>query len=463
MLELLLGGVLLALPLAMWSFALLQQRIFCRYDVSRDYHYDLSDLPSETRELDARGELPVQAAGTLLLRVRLRRRLSGWWRSPSVHVQCGERQMAFCFELGAAGARYLDVSPLLAGAAEPTSLRLSPLRCALLREVDIHAIPARLPETGHVLVVSPHPDDAEIAAFGLYSALRERSSVVTLTAGDSGDWSFRALHSDAEQNYRAKGEVRVIDSISVPMLAGIPPERALNLGYFTGRLQQMREQPQNSFGALYSSMQDIRPFRQLNLGALPANDGQCSWANLLQDLQQLLGQLRPSLILIPHPLLDAHVDHKLTAAAVSDALGSYAGRDEVSIALYINHPEGCRQFPFGAREAGNGLPPYHGGRRVGWPQSQCLDETTQQHKLLALEAMHDLRLLSLSSFMGRPWRECREVLRCCAVHALKNLGGRGPDFLRRAPRPSELFYCVDRLTLAAMVEEACGPGVRQAN
>ena len=36
-----------------------------------------------------------------------------------------------------------------------------------------------------VLVVAPHPDDAEIAAFGFYADTR--AMVVTVTAGDASD------------------------------------------------------------------------------------------------------------------------------------------------------------------------------------------------------------------------------------------------------------------------------------
>ena len=81
--------------------------------------------------------------------------------------------------------------------------------------------------SGSVLVLAPHPDDAEIAAFGLYA--NRKSTVVTVTAGNAGAPTYEAVFDDPSEHYLFKGRIRLIDSITVPLQGGIPPERALFL------------------------------------------------------------------------------------------------------------------------------------------------------------------------------------------------------------------------------------------
>ena len=88
-----------------------------------------------------------------------------------------------------------------------------------------------------ILVLAPHPDDAEIAAFGLYA--QRKATVVTVTAGNAGAATYEAVFDDLAEHYLFKGRMRVIDSITVPWHGGIPPERAFNMGYFDARLAEM--------------------------------------------------------------------------------------------------------------------------------------------------------------------------------------------------------------------------------
>jgi LmbE family N-acetylglucosaminyl deacetylase len=69
-----------------------------------------------------------------------------------------------------------------------------------------------------VLLVAPHPDDAEIGAFGLYSCAR--STVLTVSAGDYVDGRYADLAADEAGQRDLGGEVRALDSVAVPQWGG---------------------------------------------------------------------------------------------------------------------------------------------------------------------------------------------------------------------------------------------------
>ncbi|EPN57961.1 hypothetical protein A244_11205, partial [Pseudomonas syringae pv. actinidiae ICMP 18807] len=67
-------------------------------------------------------------------------------------------------------------------------------------------------------------------------------------------------------------------------------------------------------------LSDTRLFRQFNTLALPGDDGQPTWNNLLADLRTLILKARPQVIVMPHPAIDPHPDHICAQAAVREAL-----------------------------------------------------------------------------------------------------------------------------------------------
>jgi hypothetical protein len=48
----------------------------------------------------------------------------------------------------------------------------------------------------------------------------------------AGPHTYDEIYSDTDLHYQVKGKLRVWDSITVPMLGGVIPEHAINLGYF---------------------------------------------------------------------------------------------------------------------------------------------------------------------------------------------------------------------------------------
>ena len=321
-------------------------------------------------------------------------------------------------------------------------LNLSGVKVAPGTQVEIktHAItlePARatlrlfangLNLNGPILVLAPHPDDAEIAAFGLYSG--RNATIVTVTCGNAGDFNYRAQVSDPAEHYRWKGYLRAVDSVTVPWQGRIPPERCFNLGYFDARLATMRRAPDTVIAEMYGPNTDVKPYREANLGRiLPVESRTNTWNHLVEDLATILRTLKPALVVMPNPLLDSHGDHKNTTVAAVQAMEA-AGVQPTCL-LYTNHVNKDR-YPYGPAGTSAPLPP--------WSTSDITVEGVYAHpvspqvqigKLFALESMHDLRLspdeqrtLSNPPPGRRPDYPRVELI----------------DYLRRAPRSEELFF-----------------------
>ena len=96
-----------------------------------------------------------------------------------------------------------------------------------------------------MLVVAPHPDDAEIAAFGFYADTR--ATVVTVTAGDASDRYQNPTQPWMSLTRGAVAQMRVWDSLTIPQFGGVPPERAINLCLPDGRLSEMYLHPDRDF------------------------------------------------------------------------------------------------------------------------------------------------------------------------------------------------------------------------
>jgi LmbE family N-acetylglucosaminyl deacetylase len=285
---------------------------------------------------------------------------------------------------------------------------------------------------GPILILAPHPDDAEIAAFGLYAG--RNATIVTVTSGNAGDFNYRASVSDPARHYLLKGYLRAVDSVTVPWQGDIPPERCFNLGYFDARLPTMRQTPDQAVPEMYGPNQDVAPYRRANIGRLlPVGSRTNTWNHLVEDLVDVFRKVKPTTVVMPHPWLDGHLDHAFTAVAAIDALEKV--NVNATFMLYTNH-SGENRYPYGPAGTHLSLPP--------WPSSDLIvervyahrvDEEMQRRKLFALESMHDLRLSP-------------EEQRTCDIPGV----ARRPDYpripavdyLRRGPRPEELFFVYGR-------------------
>jgi LmbE family N-acetylglucosaminyl deacetylase len=291
-----------------------------------------------------------------------------------------------------------------------------------------------------ILILAPHPDDAEIAAFGLYAG--RNATIVTVTSGNAGDANYQDHFPDPAQQYLFKGYLRAVDSVTVPWQGGIPPERCFNLGYFDARLRTMREKPTETIAELYGPNQDVSVYRRANIGRLlPIGPRTNSWVHLVEDVLAVLNKVKPEIVVAPHPFLDYHADHRYATVALAEALERW--KKPAKFLLYTNHAD-ANLYPYGPAGTNVSLPPTGlslptwaaaGELPVQGVYSHPVSAELQRRKLYALETMHDLRLSPVEqAACGDPNAPRRpDYPRQPAV-----------DYFRRGPRPDEIFFVFDR-------------------
>jgi len=361
-------------------------------------------------------------------------RSAGAEMNPFVEIDAGGGRIAQYFDAHAVGLRWVNV----------TSLRphLTPGAAVTLRahgitlepgSVPLRLFANRLPLDGTILVLAPHPDDAEIAAFGLYAG--RKATIVTVTSGNAGDFNYRAQVSDPAEHYLLKGYLRAVDSVTVPWQGGIPPDRCFNLGYFDARLQTMRQKPDAPVAEMYGPNEDVLAYRRANIGRLrPVESRTNTWNHLVEDLLEILRTVKPSVVVMPHPMLDSHADHQYTTVAAVEALDKWEG-GQATFLLYTNHAVENR-YPFGPAGTVMSLPPWNKSDiSIERIYAHPVDAALQRRKLFALESMHDLRLSpEEQNTCGMPGLQRRpDYPRIPEV-----------DYLRRGPRSEEVFFVFGR-------------------
>ena len=401
------------------------------YAPGDDYRYA---FPPATPALPARldgGRLVVDGdcagAETLILEVRVRASWLGRFLDPQVWIGADRQD----FERGVDGVRYLNLS------GQQEALRAGELRlrgrfCRLAASGTLHALSNPDYADQRLLVIAPHADDAELAAFGLYSRARE-ASIVTLTQGEIVADRFRTLGLDGAAAARLKGRLRSWDSLAVPLWGGVPQSRCVQLGYYCLQLPAMAAEPQQAFGSRESGDSDIRSARRHNPLALPGDaDGRPSWSNLVADLRALLEHFRPEVLVTPHPELDPHADHVAATRALLEAVATSAWRPR-TLLLYANHLHDNDRWPMGPAGCGIALPPAIEALPADGLWSPSLDAGTRLDKAMALAMQHDLqgplpvkkrlRRLIQRLLAGRRWPASGE-----------------DEFFRKAVRRHELFW-----------------------
>lgn len=441
----------------LWSFVLwswVAGTALGQSDAVRAAHdYDFDERAATTWEVDLSTEgfewpeVPA-STDTVLLELEVRAR-SPRSSLPWIRATAGEEVVQYV-ERDAVGRRYLNLSPL-AKDGWPSAGTVVALEgwkvqwtatTARLRGFDTPPVSGK-----RTLVLAPHPDDAEIAAFGLYASTD--ADVVTVTAGDAGGMNFRSLYPEAPSHYRVKGWIRTLDSLLVPRIGGVVAPRARNLGYYDATLHRLYARPDEFVAAPYAELPSAGWFRTLNEdGALAEKPFEGTWRSLVSDMKDELERVRPEIVVLPHPQLDAHRDHQYTAVAFLEALEETDFTP--SLFFYTNHAVGAEVHPYGPRDAVASLPPWL-GERLPFDAvfSLPLDADLQNKKLFALEAMHDLRPFRIEgaprageSF--RAWR--RAVVRALRAHR------ESYSYYRRAARPNELFLVADRETGLEVLE-----------
>lgn len=360
---------------------------------------------------------------------------------PRVEISAGGARVQQFLDAGARGLRWLNLTGLRGALKDGAVVELQGQGATVeTGPATLRTFANGLDLSQRILIVAPHPDDAEIAAFGLYSG--RNATIVTVTSGNAGDANYAAEFPDPAQQYLFKGFLRAVDSVTVPWLGGIPPDRTYNLGYFDARLRTMREKPGETVAEMYGPNTDVAPYRRANIGRLlPVGSRANSWPNLVEDLAAILKKVDPQIVVAAHPYLDYHADHRYATVALAEALDRW--KKPATFLLFTNHAD-RNLYPYGPSETTVSLPPtalsmptWGTGAElaVQGVYAHPVSADLRKRKLYALEAMHDLRLApGEQAACGDPNAPRRpDYPRVPAV-----------DYFRRGPRPDEMFFVYDR-------------------
>lgn len=440
----LLAGVLVAwwLPLPLLLLAWVAHEAWFAdhlfYSPGDDYAYSF-DNDAELSSVALKGEQlalteTLDAADTVILAVDVKASWLGRLFDPYVQLLGGELVDRQTFERGVDGLRYLNLSGF-ADELNQGRLRLKGRFCRIVGQPRLWRFQHPDFSQHKVMVIAPHADDAELAAYGLYSGAAS-SWIVTLTAGEIEAEHYQTMGLAPAEAAQLKGRLRAWDSLSVPRWAGVPAEQCVQLGYFCLQLPAMQAAPEQAFGSREADMSDIRPFRQLNPFALPADaDGAPTWNNLLADLRELLLQAKPDVLVMPHATIDPHPDHICAQAAVLQALQGLAHQPRYLLG-YANHLHDNDRWPMGNAGEGVALPPFFDARERLMPCSLPVTREVQMDKAMALGMMHDLQPPPPFKRRVRRWLQGWLA------------GRRWPatgenEFFRKAVRRHELFWRKD--------------------
>ncbi|MDD2357532.1 MAG: PIG-L family deacetylase [Thiovulaceae bacterium] len=400
-----------------------------KYNTSKDYLYDLKSpllyeltlsknsltLPLEHKEFD-----------TLFLKISLKFCPFSYFLKPFIELE-GVKHF---FEYGAKGVRYLNISHI-----KNAELILTYKYLKLqTKNMTLYGYNNAIDLTKKILILAPHADDAEIAAFGLYKTAKD-VTIVTTTIGEHGMCNYCDLYKDKTTASLKKAELRTYDALCVPLLGGVDIKNSLTLGYFGGSLKWMSEHPNEMATSLRKEFGDMNSFRKVSHAdiELPLHV-EPRFDSFLNDLEQIILQTQPEYIITSHPQIDSHPDHKYTTYALIEVLKKIGLT--CKLLTYTNHLSFSETYPIGEMHSAITLPPNKKPFYFDSVYSFELDESLQKDKFFALEAIHDLRDSLVSISIKKAYKQFSKMLK-------RVLTGKDKSYFKRAVRANELFFVVE--------------------
>lgn len=418
------------------------------YDPRQDYNYNFAAISEQQLFLQGNVTTIIEnpdISATYILKCHISAKLSGYLYDPYLEVTSGSQpdvtSTRHYFERKLSGLRYLDISQLIT--TSTTTLTIKAHHCTIARQLSLFSFANPDLADKKVLIIAPHADDAELAAFGLYS--QQRSFIATLTAGEVGAQHYEPLTGSQVAAAQLKGRLRAWDGVMISQWGGVRSDESVQLGYFCMTLEQMYQQQGTAVSSRTAALSDIRFFRTFNAIKLPSDQsGLATWDNLLADISEIIRGFAPDIIVTPHPCVDPHSDHRYATLACTQACeqAGYGG----NFLLYANHYRHSDMFPFGKAGSVATLAPQFTNSAAVKPFSLTLTPQQQQDKLVAIAMMHDLQ-----TPIG--WRKkLRQHLQHILLGRDISIYG-DDDYLRKAVRQNELFYQVDREQLTQLLQD----------
>ena len=385
---------------------------------------------------------------TLLLKLTIEKAFWSKWLMPRVVIIADGKAKVQYLVPGSGETQYINLSPIISDGHRPDYIQLF---CNYRRIPDQYSellYFKSIGENPRILVVAPHPDDAEIAAFGLYSKF-QNSILVHITPGNSHSDRYSFLRGDLT-SCQLLGEIRTFDSVVASLWAEHVPD-VFNLGYPDSILKEMYEFCNDTkINELNINLNDVNKYRTYCRSAKNvAPIASVRWRELVNDLVTLINDYSPTIIVTPHPMMDLHPDHQYATVALVDALKKC--QLNTDIFFYTNHAISSEEIPYGPAGSIHSLVPWDNEQFVFKSiYSQTLSDTDIQRKFMSLYSMSELRNIDCerNKFLdrGNIKKRIRGYIRKCinSVKELNSIFRFDESYFRRGLMKNEIFYCATK-------------------
>lgn len=298
------------------------------------------------------------------------------------------------FEADQQGVRYLNLTGLEFN--KPLNINFS--YCSIGDDFKLLGFKKPQLSDGPILIIAPHADDSELAAYGLYQDFSENVWITTINAGHNlqklSHQYIQGLDNNISDATKRKAKIRAWNSMTTPLLAGVDFDRLSYLGYFGIAIEDIHKTADEPKLDKVVGHLPSMAYRKMNAISLPNDSLQHNTGSaLVKDLVSLIEQIKPTTILVTHPEVDPHHEHVVAAHALAIAIKQASYKPE-RILLYVNHLRDTKHFPYGPEHARTALPPWFSDKSVFGSYScysHSLTMETQKNKVVALDSMHDLR------------------------------------------------------------------------
>ena len=213
------------------------------------------------------------------------------------------------------------------------------------------------------------------------------------------------------------------------------------LGFFDTTLKTLYNHPEREIPSAKLETADVGIFRRANKSAISEGlHGGSNWHDLVDNMAYVIESFRPDVIVTPSPNIDVHTDHQCTTIAAVEALRKL-NYTNGSLFLYTVHYL-TDDYPLGNVGAALSLPPFFSEEDSSDMlyfhsiYSHPVDKKTQNHKLLALDAMNDIRP------NARNYMDWKYVLRKGLSLLYHDITSIHADLVNRFVRSNEFFYVV---------------------
>jgi LmbE family N-acetylglucosaminyl deacetylase len=229
--------------------------------------------------------------------------------------------------------------------------------------------PPQISSETRLLVIAPHPDDEVLGAGGLMQKVQEAGGtvrVVYLTNGDAYRAGVRLEQRAVKvsaKDFRGYGRRRQHEARAALATLGLDDDAATFLSFPDQGLCRMTRTYWSDQRRPYRS-----PFTRLDrppLDGLLVPDTEYRGEDLTLELAHLIGQYRPTLILVPRKE-DQHPDHSAASFFLYDALAGVRKAFPEYTTDVLNYIVHFKSWPFEDNRLSLPPPPGLSGGVSGW-------------------------------------------------------------------------------------------------